>query len=264
MRRINYTDLDQMYRPGFIHIPAGFDRRYMSGYGSDNGNGDGQMLGGILASLFGKSQAWFDNVSRLQKGLTILQTEIAAFGKSVWDAIANTPAAKQVGFTDYDYTQEWALNHMKAILVTQSYQPNDTVIASADAYLRSRQTMVAFAVKVAPELAAQVAADRAVVESQLVGTGMKSPAVAGEAAFIKSLEDQASKLGGGMGMLGIGLAVAAAAFFLLSGRRSNPVLPTSWNLNPSGLFSGKVLGLPAPLVWGGGAFALWQWLKPKT
>jgi hypothetical protein len=257
VRRINYTDLDQMYRPGFVHV---------NGMGAVLDESQPQMLGGILASLFGKSQSWYDNVSRIQKELTVLQAEISAFGKDVWNAIANTPAAKQAGFTDYDYTMAWALNHMKAILVTQNYQPNDTVIASADAYAKSRRVMVEFAKKVAPEMAAQVAADRAKVEAQLVGARMISPAEAGEEAFVRSLEEQAGKLSSGFAIGGVGLAIAAVAvaalFFLGGGRRSNPVLPVSWN--PGGLLSGNVFGLPKPLAYIGGAYLAWKFLKPKT
>lgn len=263
VRRLNYTDLDQMYRPGYIHI---------SGNGNGNGNGNDRMMGGILASLFGKSQAWYDSVSRIQKELVVLQAEVSAFGKGIWDTIADTLASKtpaptfvDSGFTKYDYTMEWALNHMKAILVTSNYEPADNVIASADLYGRRVRAMVEFAKKTAPEMAAQVATDRAKVEAGLVGSRMIAPAVAGEAAFVKSLEEQAGKLAFGIG--GIGIAVAAVAALILfmqmgGGRRNNPVLSTSWN--PGGLFSGKILGLPAPLVWGGGAFAAWQLLKPKS
>jgi len=254
MRRLNYTDLDQMYRPGFVHI---------SGNGlSGNGNGNGQMLGGILASLFGKSQSWYDGINRIQKELTILQTEVAAFGKDIWDTIANTPAAKQAGFTAYGYTMEWALNHMQAIIVTANHEPSDAAISSADAYAKRVRSMVEFAKKVAPELAAQVAADRAKVEAGLVGSRMIAPAVAGEAAFVKSLEEQVGKLGGGMGMLGIGLAAVAALWFFGGSRRNNPVLPMSWN--PGDLFDKKIIGLPAPLVIGGIGYALWQATKKSA
>jgi hypothetical protein len=251
MRRINYTDLDQMYRPGFVHV---------NGLG-----GNDRMMGGILASLFGKPQSWYDTISRIQKELTILITEVSAFGNEVWDAVSSAATAKGIQFTKYDYTQEWATNHMKAILVTKSYEPSDAVIASADTYAKRVRAMVEFAKKIAPEMAAQVAADRAKVEANLAGSRLVSPAVAGEAAFIKSLEEQAGKVAFGMGGLGIGIAAIAALWFLgpmLSGRRNNPVLPISWN--PGGFFSGKMLGLPKPLAYVGGAYVAWKFLKPKS
>ena len=248
MRRIGYTDLDALYNPGFIHVA-----------GNDNGNGNGRMLGGILASLFGKSQAWFSNVSRIQKELVILQGEVSAFGKEVWDAVASSSAGKATifvdsAFTGYDYTMEWALNHQKAILVTQNYEPSDAVIASADLYSRRVRAMVEFAKKVVPEMAAQVAADRAKIEANLVGSGLKSPAEAGEAAFIQSIEDQTKSLG--FGLAGIGLAAAAlAAIYLFGGsrRQSNP-----------GFFSGKIFGIPTPLVIAGGAYGVWQLSKKAS
>jgi hypothetical protein len=200
MRRIDYTDLDTMYRPGFVHV---------NGYGE---NGGGRMMGGILASLFGKPQAWYSNVSQIQKELTILRSEVSSF-EGVWDTIAAQPAAKSGGFTPYAYTMEWALNHLKAILVTSSREPSDAEISSANTYAKRVRTMVELARKVAPELAAQAAAERARVEEGLRGTGLVSPAEAGEEAFLKSLDEQASKLGGGMGMVGIGLAALAVMMF---------------------------------------------------
>lgn len=203
-------------------------------------------LNGILSSLFGKPQSWYNNINDLQKKLNLLLAEITAVGKDIWNTIAGKLAsveggAQQVGlkyFADYDWTTNEIVEAVKRIIVTASYEPSDYAISLARLRVEEFTPQVAYVKKVAPELIAQMEADRAKVAANLAKSRLVSPAEAGEEAFYKSLEEQAGKIG--QFGLGTGLAIAGiAALALLGGRggrdRRNPAKSPLEKIVPIGI-----------------------------
>jgi len=184
--------------------------------------------GDVMDILFGKPQSWYTAINQIQKDLAILLAEVTAIDSSNWNAtsgeLSKVGAAAAVGlpyFYDHSWTTKEITQRIQSIIVTDNHVPSDSDIAFAKQRLGEIRSQVEFVKKVAPELQPQIAADRAKAEGLLSNSQLLSPADAGKEAFVKSLEEQAGKLGQ-FGM-GIGLvAAAAAALYLFGGRKSNP------------------------------------------
>lgn len=262
-RRIAYTDMDRYYSPQVVSF-MGNGQHFME----ESADTSDFMLGGVISWLFGKPQSWYDRIDRIQKALVLCGSEISTIGKELWDTVAGKLAGRtrDVGlsyFWDYDRTMDEITSCMKSILVTKSSGPTDAQINLAEQRAKDFGAQVAYVKKVAPEIAAQV--EKARQESAAMMTGrLRSPAEAGEAAFVKSLEEQASKLSFGIGGLGIGIAAVVGLVVLgpmLAGRkrRENPRRRRR-RRSEGGLE--KIM----PLVIGGGAtiFLLSSLMKAKA
>lgn len=201
-------------------------------------------MSGILTSLFGKPQSWYDNINNLQKQLTLLLTEITAVGKDIWNTIAGKLAeaggATRVGlkyFSDYDWTTNEIVQGIKNIIVTADHEPTDYAINLAKLRVEEFTPQVAYVKRVAPELVAQIEADRAKAEANLAKSRLVSPAEAGEKEFYRAIEEQAGKIGQfgfGMGLAIVGIAALA----LMGGRRRNPAQKSIEKIAPLALVGG--------------------------
>lgn len=183
-------------------------------------------LGDWFSDLFGKSQAWYSNVNRIQNQLAVLQAEVNAIGSGIWDTIMGTIAgliAKGQAsgtpphFYGFDWTVEDISAQAKAILVTKGHTPTDQEIATADSRARMYREMVDYAKRMAPEVRAQVEADAARVRASVEAAPLRSPAEVGEKVFLETLDERAKAFS--LGGLGFGiLALVALGLFALSRR----------------------------------------------
>jgi hypothetical protein len=111
-----------------------------------NGMGD---FASELASLFGKSQGWFDNVNNLQNSIAITGGEIAAVPQGSWNKVVEwvNPRIMDGRITKYKFgmlpysnlvhTYETAI---KRILVTTSKRPSDAEIRMSKSDLHVLKT----------------------------------------------------------------------------------------------------------------------------
>lgn len=159
-------------------------------------------MGGILDSLFGKPQSWYDRVNALQNQLAVLQAGISAIGPELWDTIFSQyqeqGGSNSVGhFDSYDATMSRLASDMAAILVTSKYVPSDEALNSANIAIAWWNPELSYARSVMPELEAKVQADMAESQAMVSAASLKSPATVGVETFEKEVEDRAKALGQG-------------------------------------------------------------------
>jgi hypothetical protein len=167
-------------------------------------------LGGFLTdawnALTGKPQSWYTNVSNIQNQLSVLLAGVTAVGQDAWNNTTD-------GTTDYNQVTSDIQAALTAIIVTTSHVPDDATIANAQSTANTYQAQLNLVQAATPDLAAQVQADQAQVQSMLPGP-MTSPSAAGQAAFEQELSDRANALLSGLS-IGTGLVLGAGALFLL-------------------------------------------------
>lgn len=181
-----------------------------------------QGLDGWISDLFGKSQAWYDRVGRIQKDLAVLLAEINGFGKDIWDTIlrAVAQATNEGRFIDaperfigFDYATEDIIAQAKKMITTEHHLPSDEEISTAESRIWLYRKMVDFAKRMAPEALAIVEAERARVEEGLARFRLLSPAEVGEKVFLETVEERAKVMGVagfGMGFVAVAIAMAIA------------------------------------------------------
>ena len=178
-------------------------------------------LGNVLTDawnvLTGKPQSWYTNVSNIQNQLSVVLAGVTAVGADTWNFISQSsqgPSLSQTpasGVDAYETVISAINSAIAAIIVTQSKVPSDADIASAQSTASTYQSQLAYVQSVAPEIAAQVQADQAQVESMLPGP-MQSPAAVGQAAFVEELDARAKALLGSLTFASIA-AIAVAGLF---------------------------------------------------
>jgi hypothetical protein len=164
-------------------------------------------LGGFLTdawnALTGKPQSWYNNVSRIQNQLSVLLAGVTAVGQDAWNNTTD-------GTTDYNQVTSEIQAALTSIIVTSSHVPDDGTIAGAQATANRYQGQLDLVQSATPEVAAQVQADQAQVESMLPGP-MTSPSAVGQATFEQELSDRAAAFGQGVSDIVKYLAYAAGA-----------------------------------------------------
>lgn len=170
--------------------------------------------------LAGKSQSWYQNVSKIQNQLAVVMAGVTAAGRDVWDAVAQASVGPTQdgsplsGVEAYDTVLADIDQSLTAIVVTKSHVPSDAQIAQAAAVARKYQGELDFVSSVAPEVSAQIAQDQKAVAAMLPGP-MGSPSAVGRAEFERQLEDRAKALGQGTFDLVKMLALGAGAVAVL-------------------------------------------------
>lgn len=166
-------------------------------------------LGGFLTdawnALTGKPQSWYTNVSRIQNQLSVLMAGVASVGQDAWNNTTD-------GTTDYSQVLGDIDDALKSIIVTTSHVPDDGTIAGAQGTASRYQSQLDLVQSATPEVAAQVQADQAQVQSMLP-SAMTSPSVVGRAVFEQELADRAAALGQGVSDIVKYIAWAAGAAF---------------------------------------------------
>ncbi len=178
-------------------------------------------LGDWVSDLFGKSQSWFDRVSRDQAEISGLLAELNAIGSSLWNEIQGRIAgAIQSGvyvpvsrFTDFAWTQDDLLAQARTLLITKSQTPSDAQLSTAEDRIRLYREMVDYAKSILPEIAARVQEEGDLQRQAMNAVGLRSPAEVGVDTFYKELERRAAALGGGVGVVAalaviLGIALA--------------------------------------------------------
>lgn len=185
------------------------------------------MIGNIFTDawdvLTGKPQSWYTNVSKIQNQLAVVLAGVTGAGSDLWNLVSQsaegpsqtaTPAS---GVDAYDSVVADIDKNMSAIIVTKSHVPTDEAISQAQAAANRYQGQLDFVTSVAPEMADQIRADQAQVQSMLP-SAMVSPAKVGKEVFLQELDDRAKALGAGtmdLVMYGaLGLAAVALLNFL--------------------------------------------------
>jgi hypothetical protein len=220
----NYMNSDHMSVSHLPMAPLIGTRHHYEG--PEHLSGLGDTLTDIWNILTGKPQSWYTNVSNIQNQLSVVLAGITAVGSDVWNFVSQsaqgpsataTPAS---GVDDYN-TAIAAINAaLAAIIVTQSKVPADSDVSASQATATNYQSQLSYVQSVAPEVAAQVQADQAQVQSMLPAA-MQSPAAVGQAAFVQELSDRANALLGGFSLVTIGLLGLGAwlAWQYFGGRR---------------------------------------------
>lgn len=181
-------------------------------------------LGGWIADMFGKSQAWYDRVDRDQKALAVRAAEINAIGQDPWDSVRTSYLENVQGpgidFLSFSEINSGITSRLKSLLVTKSHMPSNEEISEAENYNFLYGRAADYVKQMLPELAAQADADAANVQEMLSRGSMRSPSEVGEQAFEEEVARRAKILGGvvGGGML-LYLAIPALLALAFSGRR---------------------------------------------
>lgn len=187
------------------------------------------MMNGILDSLFGKSQSWYDNVNKIQNQLAILQAGISAIGQDVWDQIYQTlqgSGATTPAFSQYSDVMSTLGLDQGMMLVTSSQTPTDGQIGTATSDIATYQPMLDYATQMAPELQAQVQSDQSQVQAMVSAAPLQSPAKVGVQVFEQTVADRAAALGQGLMdwtkylAWGIGGVAVIYALSKMGGRRA--------------------------------------------
>ncbi len=209
--RMQYIDMDARYKPDVVYF--------------DGLNGLGQ--GSWWNTLFGKGQAWYARLNEIGNNLAILMAQVNAFGDPLWNAIRKTAQVTQ-GAPPFFPSHADEVRKLEvastSIIVTKQHIPSDGAVSAADVTLRTGNSLVSFAKKVAPEVRGDVEREAAKMAQAVSGIVLHSPADVGMEVFEKELGDRAKALGFGIGgtvlLVGGVLLVAMLAKDKLF--RSNP------------------------------------------
>jgi hypothetical protein len=187
-------------------------------------------MSGVWETLFGKPQAWFDNIGRLQQELSVENAEINAYPSARWDQIYDQfeeikrrTGAPPFLFTGYGWSRGQISSLLTSIVITKSHVPTDDQIAQADDWAKRFRFMLTFAKNtlgtVSPAARAEVDAEAARMAGTITGmTKMRSPSAETRETFPRELEKRAEELlGGGMTILkyvAAGVGVILGGFLL--------------------------------------------------
>jgi len=220
-----------------------------------------------IQDLMGKSQAWYDNLNRVGNALTVANAGLNSVGKSLWDTVASEIAGSGSMpsglpyFPGFDWMQGEIDKWLRASLVTQSYTPSDSDIATGAQRAREASAMVEYVKTVAPQIQAQVTRDQLDAQAKVEKITLYSPTKAGVKEFEKQVEDRAKALGLGLEittLILIGLGVVAASIILprvLGGASSTVVIRRNPHRRRSGGFELKKI-LPYAAMGAAGYFLL--------
>lgn len=175
-------------------------------------SGLGQTTNGILTSLFGQPQSWYDNINSLQNQLAVLQAGISAIGQDAWDMVneayqTNGGASSDLGnapphFDDYQSTMARLLSDSQGLVITTNTMPTQDQINSASYSIAWWNPELTYATAMVPELAPQVQADMAQSQAMVSQSSLKSPAAVGAQTFTTEVAARAQALG--VGILNVG------------------------------------------------------------
>jgi hypothetical protein len=207
--RMQYIDMDNLYRPEVVYFDG------MNGLGN---------VGGFWDSVFGKSQAWYDRLNAVQNKLAIASAEVAAFGDAVWNAVGKTAAVTAgapPGFPSFADQMRAIEQAMTSSMVTEKHVPTDDAVDAADSTERTARANINYATKVAPELAADIAAAAEKAAKIVTQVSLSSPGEVGRAEFVKEIKERSKVLGAGLGIGGLAIAGVVLVALMVSRKFQN-------------------------------------------
>jgi hypothetical protein len=183
----------------------------------------------VYDKLAPKSDAWFANLDRIQKDLTVLNAELNAIGSVLWNMTMEydaSPAGQNriiewrpwYNFK-FDAIQSYLTDRLKKIIVTQDYVPSDFEIDQSRQAFTGVRRLIDLVKTGVPAVGAlsTVQAAKADMETRMAGiTPLKNPVSAGVKAFVDTLKERAEKLG--QWGLGLGVVAAVVAAIVLASR----------------------------------------------
>ena len=182
------------------------------------------MLGDWLSNLFGKPQSWYDRIDTDQKALAVRAAQINSIGSDVWKTVRDAYLASTQGpdtdFLAFDDINNGITSSLKSLLITSNHTPSDSDISTAEAYNAQYGRYVDYVTQMAPEVAAQAAADAQNVTNMLSQNSLRSPSEVGTQAFEDEVARRAALLGAGLGAgLLLYLAIPVVLAMMLGGGR---------------------------------------------
>lgn len=181
-----------------------------------------------LGQMFGKSQAWYDQVNQATTNIAVVLAGVNAVGKDLWDKIYQEVALNGGKFDPFDYVTSSLLEDAKALADLGNL--TDQQISTAEQDWMDFAPELDYAKRMIPEISPVVEGDMATVQTNLSKSTLKSPAAVGEQTFVDTVKQRAEALGQGFANFGtylpwiLGGAAALYALPFLSsifgGRRS--------------------------------------------